>query len=137
VLAFGIIENGRSWLFSTKMGVVWPFIIDQRLIHLTPHMFPCHRAHSWISGGDHFLVKNSYVLAFGIIENVVHGYFRQNGGCVAIDHRPEARTCHPHMFPCRRSHSWISGGDHFLVKNPYVLAFGIIENGCSWLFLTK
>jgi hypothetical protein len=22
------------------------------------------------------------------------------------------------MFPCRRSHSWISGGDHFLVKNP-------------------
>jgi hypothetical protein len=22
------------------------------------------------------------------------------------------------MFPCNRSHSWISGGDHFLVKNP-------------------
>jgi hypothetical protein len=22
-------------------------------------MFPCHRSHSWISGGDHFLVKNS------------------------------------------------------------------------------
>src|SRR5688572_14657154 len=58
VLAFGIIENGRSWLFSTKMGVVWPLIIDQRLVHLTPHMFPCHRSHSWISGGDHFLVKN-------------------------------------------------------------------------------
>jgi hypothetical protein len=44
--------------FSTKMGVVWPLIIDQRLEHLTPHMFPCHRSHSWISGGDHFLVKN-------------------------------------------------------------------------------
>jgi hypothetical protein len=56
---------------------------------------------------------------------------------VAIDHRLEAHTPHPHMFPCRRSHSWISGGDHFLVKNPYVLAFGIIENGRSWLFLTK
>jgi hypothetical protein len=41
------------------------------------------------------------------------------------------------MFPCHRSHSWISGGDHFLVKNSYVLAFGIIENGRSWLFLTK
>jgi hypothetical protein len=68
---------------------------------------------------------------------VVHGYFRQNGGCVAIDHRLEARTPHPHMFPCRRSHSLISGGDHFLVKNPYVLAFGIIENGRSWLFSTK
>jgi hypothetical protein len=22
------------------------------------------------------------------------------------------------MFPCHRSHSWISGGDYFLVKNP-------------------
>jgi hypothetical protein len=69
VLAFGIIENGRSWLFLTKMGVVWALIIDQRLVHLTPHMFPSHRSHSWISGGDHFLVKNPYVLAFGIIEN--------------------------------------------------------------------
>jgi hypothetical protein len=92
VLAFGIIENGRSWLFSAKMGVVWPLIVDQRLIHLTPHMFPCHRSHSWISGGDHFLVKNPYVLAFGIFENgrswlfsrslmaifkVAHGYFHK------------------------------------------------------------
>jgi hypothetical protein len=69
VLAFSVIENGRSWLFSTKMGVVWPLIIDQRLVHLTPHMFPCHISHSRISGGDHFLVKNPYVLAFCIIEN--------------------------------------------------------------------
>jgi hypothetical protein len=44
-------------------------IIDQRLVHLTPHMFPCHRSHSWVSGGDHFSVENPYVLAFGIIEN--------------------------------------------------------------------
>ncbi|MFH4347302.1 hypothetical protein WAJ13_22875, partial [Acinetobacter baumannii] len=51
------------------MGVAWPLIVDQMLIHLTPHMFPCHRLHSWISGGNHFLVKNSYVLAFCIIEN--------------------------------------------------------------------
>jgi hypothetical protein len=42
---------------------------DQRLIHLTPHMFPCHISHSQISGGDHFLVKNPYGLAFCIIEN--------------------------------------------------------------------
>jgi hypothetical protein len=26
LLAFGIIENGRSWRFSTKIGVVWPLI---------------------------------------------------------------------------------------------------------------
>jgi hypothetical protein len=68
VLAFGIIENGRSWLFSRKMGVLWQLIIDQRLVHLTPHMFSCHRSDSWISGGDHFLVKNLLVLAFCIIE---------------------------------------------------------------------
>jgi hypothetical protein len=45
-------------LFSTKMGVVWPLIIGQRLVHLTPHIFPCHTSGSWISGGDHFFVKN-------------------------------------------------------------------------------
>jgi hypothetical protein len=45
-------------LFSTKMGVVWPLVIYWRLVHLTPHMFPWHRSHSWISGGDHFLVNN-------------------------------------------------------------------------------
>jgi hypothetical protein len=45
-------------IFLTKMGVVWPLIIDQRLVHLTPHMFPWHRSYSWITGEDHFLVKN-------------------------------------------------------------------------------
>jgi hypothetical protein len=33
-------------------------IIDERLVHLSPHMFPFHRSYSWISGGDNFLVKN-------------------------------------------------------------------------------
>jgi hypothetical protein len=41
-----------------KMGVVWPLIIDQRLVHLTPDMFPCHKSYSWISEGDRFMVKN-------------------------------------------------------------------------------
>jgi hypothetical protein len=84
VLTFGITENGRSWLFSTKNGVVWP------------HMFSCHRSHSWISGGDHFLVKNPLVLAFGIIENGHSWLFSTKMGVVfAIDHRPEADTPHP------------------------------------------
>jgi hypothetical protein len=56
-------------LFWTQMGVVWSLIIDQRPINLTPHMFPGHISHSCIFGGDQFLVKNPYVLAFGIIEN--------------------------------------------------------------------
>jgi hypothetical protein len=56
---------------------VWPFITNQRLVHLTPHIFSCHRSHSWISSGDHFLLKNLLVLAFGIIENGRSCYFRQ------------------------------------------------------------
>jgi hypothetical protein len=99
------------------MKVVWQLIIEYRLLHLTPHMFPCHRSHSWFSGGDHFLAKNLLVLVFGIIENGLHSIFDKNGRCVAIDHVPEARTPHPRMFSCHRSHSWISGGYHFLVKN--------------------
>jgi hypothetical protein len=138
VLAFSVTENGRSWLFSTKMGVVWPLIIDQRLVHFTPHMFSFHRSHSWISGGGHSLVKNLLVLAFGIIENGRSWLFWTKMGVVwpfIIDQRLVQFT--PHMFPCNRSNSWISGGDHFLVKNLYVLAFGIIEYGHSCLFSTK
>jgi hypothetical protein len=135
VLAFSVIENGRSWLFSTKMGVVWPLIIDQRLVHFTPHMFSFHRSHSWISRGDHSLVKNLLVLAFGIIENGHSWLFSTKMWPMIIDQRLVHLT--PHMFPCHRSHSWISGGDHLLVKNLYVLAFSIIENGRSWLFSTK
>jgi hypothetical protein len=138
VLAFGIIENCRSWLFSSKMGVVWPFIIDQRLVHLALHLFPCHRSHSWISGGDHFFVKNPYILSFGIIENCHSWRFSTKMGVVwplIIDQRLINLT--PHMFPSHRSHSLIFGGDHFLVKNPNVLAFGTIENGHSWLFRLK
>jgi hypothetical protein len=77
VLAFGIIENGRSWLFSAKMKVVLLLIIDKGLLHPTPHRFACHRSHSWFSGGDHFLAKILLVLAFGIIENGPSCYFRQ------------------------------------------------------------
>src|SRR5688572_29128867 len=120
------------------MGVVWPLIIDQRLIHLTPHMFPCHRLHSWIFGGNHFLVKTSYVLAFGIIENGRSWLFSTKMGVVwplIINQRLVHLITH--MFPCQRSHSWIFGGDHFLVKNSYFLPFVIIENVLYWFFSLK
>jgi hypothetical protein len=119
------------------MGVVWPLIIDQRLVHLTPHMFLCQRSDSWISGGDHLLVKN-LVLAFGIIENGRSWLFSIKTRVVwplIIDQRLVHLSTH--MFPCQRSHSWIFGGDHFLLKNLYVLAFGIIENGPSCYFQQK
>jgi hypothetical protein len=67
----------------------------------------------------------------------VHAIFDKNKGCVAFDRQPKARTPHPHMFPCHRSHYWISGGYHFLVKNQLVLAFSIIENGHSCYFQQK
>jgi hypothetical protein len=35
------------------------------------------------------------MLAFGIIEKGRSCYFRQNRGCVAIDHQQEARTPQP------------------------------------------
>jgi hypothetical protein len=72
-------------------------IIDQRLVHLTPHMFPCHRSHSWISGGDHFLGKNLNVLAFGIIENGHSWLFSTKMGVVCpliIDQRLVHLTTH-------------------------------------------
>jgi hypothetical protein len=104
---------------SDKKGVVWPLIIDQRLIHLTPHMFPCHMSHSWISDRDHFYVKNTEVLAYGIIKRIRSWLFPTKIGVVwplIIDQRLVHLT--PQMFPCHTSHSWICGGDHFLVKNP-------------------
>jgi hypothetical protein len=95
VIAFDIIENGHSWLFSTQMGVVWPLIIDQSLVHCTPYMFPCH---------DHilgFLVKTISWSKIRrckpsvLLKMVIHAIFDKNRGCVAIDHQPEARTPYP------------------------------------------
>jgi hypothetical protein len=51
-----------KWPFMAsfdKNGVVWPLIIDQKLVHPTSHMLPCHRSDSLIYCGDHFLVRNS------------------------------------------------------------------------------
>jgi hypothetical protein len=47
-----------------KNGVVLPLIINQRVVHLTPHMFPCHRSHSWNLAIDYYwgLVLKCYQL---------------------------------------------------------------------------
>jgi hypothetical protein len=37
-----IFEKNEGWM---------PFIMDKRLVHLTAHMFTCHRSHYWIFGG--------------------------------------------------------------------------------------
>jgi hypothetical protein len=63
---------------SDKNGGYVAINIDQRLVHHTPDMFPCHTSHYWIFYVDHFLVKNPYVLAFSIIENGHSCNFRQN-----------------------------------------------------------
>jgi hypothetical protein len=68
---------------------------------------------------------------------VVHAIFDKNRGCVAFNHQLEAHTPRPLMFPFHGSQSSISSGDHFLVKNPLVLAISIIENGRSCYFRQK
>jgi hypothetical protein len=79
-----------------KNGVVLPLIIDQRLVHLIPHMFPCHRSHSCILARDTFLVKKSISVSLPYYSKwSFMSIFDKNGGCVAIDRRQEARTCHP------------------------------------------
>jgi hypothetical protein len=93
-----IIENGYYWLFSTKIGVDWPFIIDQRFVHLTPYMFPCHRSHYWISGRDQFFVKNLQVLAFCIIENDRSWLFSTKMGLCC--HRPSTRGLYTSLHIC-------------------------------------
>jgi hypothetical protein len=50
--------NGHTTPTLARMGVVWPLIVDWRLVHLTPHTFPCLKSDSRISSGDHFLAIN-------------------------------------------------------------------------------
>src|SRR5688500_20354979 len=112
------------------MGVVWPMIINQTLVNLTPHMFPCHRSHSLISGGDHFLVQNLNVLAFGTIENGRSWLFSTKMGVVwplIFDQRLIHLTTH--MFPCRRSPSRHCGGADFFDENVYEIECSVAANG--------
>jgi hypothetical protein len=42
---------------------------------------------------------------------------------MAIHHGPEARTPHPHIFPCHRSHYLISSGDEFFCQKTVGVSF--------------
>jgi hypothetical protein len=68
---------------------------------------------------------------------IVHCYFRQKWGCVAINHRPEAHTPHPTYvsipYLTFLDFWWIP----FLGQNLLMLVFDIIENGRSWQFSSK
>jgi hypothetical protein len=77
------------------MGVLWPLIIDQRLVHLTP-----------IYCGDigHILGFLLEIISWSkicrcyplvLLKMLFMAIFDKNGGCVAIDHRPEAHTPPP------------------------------------------
>jgi hypothetical protein len=74
----------------------WEQVPNKRLVHLTPHMFPCHRSHSWISKWRPFLGQKSVPVSLQYYcKWSVMAIFDKNRGCVAIDHRPEARKPHP------------------------------------------
>jgi hypothetical protein len=113
-------------LFLTKIGVVWPLIINQRLVHLT-HI--CFLAIDHILGFlvETILGKKSVGFSLRYCCKWLFILFSTKIRVVwplVISQRLVHIT--PHMVACHRSHSWISGGDHLLVKNPKVLAFGII-----------
>jgi hypothetical protein len=81
--------------FSTKMGVVWPLIIDQRLVHLTPRMFLAidHNLGFQVETISWSKIRTCWPSV--LLKMFVHAIFDKNGGCVAIDHRPVAHTPHP------------------------------------------
>jgi hypothetical protein len=63
--------------------------------------------------------------------------FFQNGGCVAIDLRPEACTPHPTYVSLPKITFWDFWWRPLLGQKSVGVSFGIIENGCSWLFSAK
>src|SRR6187455_1798075 len=81
--------------FHKKWGLCG-HLSSTRGSYTSPHI--CFLAIDYILG---FLVENISWLKTRtcypsvLLKMVIHGYFRQNRGCVAIDHRPEARTPHP------------------------------------------
>src|SRR5688572_33284225 len=85
------------------MRVVCPLIAHLVLIHLNPHVFPCHRSHSSISDRALFLIYTRSLLDSRPIENgrswlfsrSLMAIFIKNGGCVAIYHRLDAHKPHP------------------------------------------
>jgi hypothetical protein len=84
-------------LLLTKIGVVWPLIIDQRLVHISLHFF---LAIDHILG---FLVetiswsKVCRCLPLVLLKMIVHGYFRQKWG--SCGHLPTTRGSYtsPHI----------------------------------------
>jgi hypothetical protein len=93
-------------LLSTKMGVLWPLIIDQRLVHLTPHRFPCHRSRSWISGGDHFLVKKFVGVSLRYYWNGHSWLFSTKMEVMWPLIQEMASTRNPRMWSMARRHMW-------------------------------
>jgi hypothetical protein len=63
--------------------------------------------------------------------------FDTNGGCVAINHRPETRSLLPTYVSLPKVTFLDFWWRPFLGKKSYVLAFGIIENGSSCYFQQK
>jgi hypothetical protein len=80
--------------FLTKNRVVWPLIIDQRLVHLSRI---CLLAINHILGFLLETISWSKIRSLPsiLLKIVVHAIFDKNGSCVVINHRLAARTPHP------------------------------------------
>jgi hypothetical protein len=94
VLAFGIIENGPSCYFRQKWELCGHWS-STRWSYTSPHI--CFLA---IDHNLGFLVEtiswsNSIGVSLRYYRKWSFTLFSKNGGCVAIDHWPKARSPHP------------------------------------------
>jgi hypothetical protein len=117
------------------MGVVWPFIIDQRLVYLTSHMFPCRRSHSWISGGDQFFVKIQGGSHRASLAGLVARGFLTDGGPPSLNCRmPCADYTTVQLAVC---YSLLLSHCPLIDFHPHVLKFSCTHTRCvislAWL----
>jgi hypothetical protein len=94
VLAFGNIENGRSWLFSTKWGLCGHWSLTRGSYTSPTYVFLPYFTfldYWWRP----FLCQKSVGVSLRYYWKwSFMAIFDKNGGCVAIDHQLEARTPH-------------------------------------------
>lgn len=139
MLAFGIVENGRSCSFSaekTRLPVICPWILGERPLLLTPYIFPTRNqfliCFLWIP----FLHKKP--TGVGITENGCHTCFWPKIPLLCSWTFGERLLLPiPCIFPCQKLISWIFCGYHFFIENIQVLAIGIAGNGRSCSFSIK
>ena len=130
-----------------KNGVVSPLIIDQRLVHLTPHMFLCHRSHFGFLIETIYWSKIRRCLPSVLLKMVVHAIFNKNRCWVAKKSKkwppPKIQECdlsQGNLCGVRCTSLWSMINVHttpIFVENSHERPFSIISKANTYEFLTK